>query len=46
MGKILGHNRASGEESEHSIIGKIKSIICIGLVVSGVRYNVIYSIIQ
>ena len=26
--KILGHNRASGEESEHSII---KSILCIGL---------------
>ena len=31
MGKILGHNRASGKESEHSIIGKIKSIMCIGL---------------
>ena len=34
MGKILGHNRASGKESEHSIIGKIKSIMCIGLLFS------------
>ena len=34
MGKILGHNRASGKESEHSIIGKIKSIMCIGLPMS------------
>ena len=31
MGKILGHNRTSGKELEHSIIGKIKSIMCIGL---------------
>ena len=30
-GHILGHNRTSGKESEHSIIGKIKSIMCIGL---------------
>ena len=31
----MGHNgqnfRASGKESEHSIIGKIKSLMCIGL---------------
>ena len=31
MGKILEHNRASGKELEHSIIGKIESIMRIGL---------------
>ena len=27
----LGHNRVSGKELEHSIIGKILSIMCIDL---------------
>ena len=31
-GQNFRHNRASGKESEHSIISKIKSIMCIGLV--------------
>ena len=39
MGKILGHNRASGKESEHSIIGKIKSIMCIGLLLCLCKQN-------
>ena len=37
-GKIFKvHNRASGKESEHSIIGKIKSIMCIGLILKVVE---------
>ena len=34
MDKILGHNRTSGKGSEHSITGKIKSIMCIGLAIA------------
>ena len=40
MGKILRHDRASGKDSEHSIIGEIKSIMCIGLMLTGEANNV------
>ena len=48
MGKNLGHNRASGKELEHSIIGKIKSIMCIGLLTNtpGFQENSLATVIK